>query len=57
MLSRYSHIRMEAKRKALAEVDLQRAAEKARREQGRATAQAKHNGAPVADVAQTLPIQ
>jgi hypothetical protein len=31
MLSRYSHIRMEAKRKALAEVDRQRAADKAQR--------------------------
>jgi hypothetical protein len=57
MLSRYSHIRMEAKRKALAEVDRQRAADKAQREKGRATAQAKRNGARVANVAQTLPIQ
>jgi len=48
---------MEAKRKALAEVDRQRAADKAQREKGRATAQAKRNGAPVANVAQTLPIQ
>jgi hypothetical protein len=34
-----------------------RAADKAQREKGRATAQAKRNGAPVANVAQTLPIQ
>jgi hypothetical protein len=32
MLSRYSDIRMEAKRKALAEVDRQRAADNAQRE-------------------------
>jgi integrase len=57
MLSRYSHIRMEAKRKALAEVYRQRAADKAQREKGRATAQAKRNGASVANVAQTLPFQ
>jgi hypothetical protein len=57
MLSRYSHIRMEAKRKALAEVDRQRAADKAQREKGRATAQAKRNGASVANVVPTLPIQ
>lgn len=57
MLSRHSHVRMEAMRKTLAEVDRQRAAEKAQREKGRATAQAKHDGASVANVAQTLPIQ
>jgi integrase len=57
MLSRYSHIRMNAKRKALAEVNRQRVADKAQREKGRATAQAKRNDAPVANVAQTLPIQ
>jgi hypothetical protein len=57
MLSRYSHVRNEAKRKALAEVDRQRAADKAQREKGRATGQAKRNGAPVSTVAQMLPIQ
>ena len=57
MLSRYSHIRMEAKRKALAEVDRQRAADKAQRETARGTTQAKRNDAPMANVAQTLPIQ
>jgi hypothetical protein len=57
MLSRYSHIRMEAKRKALAEVDRQRASDKVQREKGRATAQAKRNGVPVANAAQTLPVQ
>ena len=57
MLSRYSHIRMEAKRKALAEVDRQRAADKAQCETGRATAQAKRDGAPVSNVAQTASVQ
>jgi integrase len=57
ILSRYSHIRMEAKRKALAEVDRQRAADKAHREKERAPAQTNCNGAPVANVAQTLPVQ
>jgi integrase len=57
MISRYSHIRMEATRKALAEVDRQRAADNVQREKARATAKSKRNGAPVANVAQTLPIQ
>jgi integrase len=57
MLSRYSHIRMEAKRKALGDVNRQRAADKAQREKGRATTQAECNGAPVANVAQTASVQ
>ena len=57
MLSRYSHIRMDAKRKALAEVDRQRAGDKAQREKERATAQATRGDTPVANVARTLPIQ
>jgi hypothetical protein len=48
---------MEAKRKALAEVERQRAADRAQRENGRATTPAKRNGAPVANVEQILPIQ
>ena len=51
MLSRYSHIRMEAKRKALAEVDRQRAADKAQREK------AQPHAAAVNNVAQPLPVQ
>jgi integrase len=51
MLSRYSHIRMEAKRKALAEVDRQRAADKAQREKAQRHAAAGNNVAP------TLPVQ
>jgi hypothetical protein len=57
MLNQYSHIQMEAKRKALVEVDRQRAADKAQREKGRATAQANHEGAPVANVVQTATVQ
>jgi integrase len=51
MLSRYSHIRMEAKRKALAEVDRQRAADKAQREK------AKRHAAATANIAPAVPIQ
>ena len=51
MLSRYSHIRMEAKRKALAEVDRQRAAGKAQREK------AQRHAATVNDVARAHSIQ
>ena len=50
MLSRYSHIGMEAKRKALAEVDRQRAADKAQREK------AQRHAAAVDNVAQPLPV-
>jgi integrase len=51
MLSRYSHIRMEAKRKALTEVDRQRAADKAQREETQ-----PHAG-DVNSVAPGLPVQ
>lgn len=51
MLSQYSHIRMEAKRKALAEIDHQRAAKKAEREK------AQRHAAAVDSVAQPLPVQ
>jgi hypothetical protein len=51
MLSRYSHIRMEAKRKALAEVDRQRAANKVRREK------AQRHAAPAANSASVQSIQ
>jgi hypothetical protein len=57
-LSSYSHTLMDAKRKAMAEVDRQRAVDKAQREKGRVrTTQEKRNGAPVANVAPTLAIQ
>jgi hypothetical protein len=50
--SRYSHIRMEeAKRKALAEVDRQRAPDKAQREK------AQPHAAAVNNVAHPLPVQ
>jgi integrase len=51
MLSRYSHIRLEAKRKALVSVDRQRAADKAQREK------AQPHAAAVNNVAQPLPVQ
>jgi integrase len=51
MLSRYSHIRMEAKRKALGDVNRQRAADKAQREK------AQPHAAAVNNVAQPLPVQ
>jgi integrase len=51
MLSRYSHIRMEAKRKALAEVNRQRAADKAQREK------AQRHAGDVNNVAPTLAVQ
>jgi integrase len=51
MLSRYSHIRMEAKRKALAEVERQRAADKAQREE------AQRHAATVNSVAQPTAVQ
>jgi integrase len=57
MLSRYSHIRMEAKRKALAEVDRQRAADKAQRATAKAKIPAAPADAPVANVAQAVTVQ
>jgi hypothetical protein len=57
MLSRYSHIRMEAKRKALAEVDRLRAADNAARKESAAKVQAQRNAATAASVAPKLPVQ
>ena len=58
MLSRYSHIRMEAKRKALEEICArQAAAELATRKKLDAQAQALLDGATSANVAPTLPNQ
>lgn len=58
MLSRYSHVRNEAKRKALEVVAArQRAAEDAARKQAKEQAEAAPAGATPAHVAQTLPIQ
>jgi integrase len=56
MLSRYSHIRVEAERKTLEEIALrQRAAEEAARK--KLAAQAQRHAATAANVAITLPIQ
>jgi hypothetical protein len=57
MLERYSHIRMEAKRKALAEVDRLRAAGNAARKETAAKAQAQRNAAAAVNVAPALPVQ
>jgi hypothetical protein len=58
MLSRYSHVRNEAKRKALEEIYArQTAAEAATRRKRDALAQAKQPGATEGGVAPPLPIQ
>jgi hypothetical protein len=57
MLSRYSHIRMQAKREALEEVGRRRAAEEVARKQSHAQAQAQQHAATAASVAPTLPVQ
>jgi hypothetical protein len=58
MLSRYSHVRNEAKRKALEEIaSRQRAAEAATRKKLDAQAQAQQNGANPASVAPKQAIQ
>jgi integrase len=57
MLSRYSHIRMQAKRDALEEVGRRRAAEDAARKQSHAQAQTQQHAATAANVAQPLPVQ
>jgi len=57
MLSRYSHIRMQAKRRALAEIDRLRTAGNAARKKLGAQAQAQRNAATTANVAPTLPVQ
>ncbi|MDR3717522.1 MAG: hypothetical protein P4K98_01890 [Bryobacteraceae bacterium] len=56
-LSRYSHIRMQAKRNALEEVDRLRAADKAERAEAKANVPATAANAPVVNVAPALPIQ
>jgi integrase len=57
MLSRYSHVRNEAKRKALDEIaSRQRAAEDAARKKADAEAKAKRDDATLATVAQALPV-
>jgi hypothetical protein len=55
MLSRYSHVRLEAKRKALEEIDRRCAAEDATRK--KLGAQAQHHAATAANVAPIQPIQ
>jgi hypothetical protein len=57
MLSRYSHIRMQAKRKALEEIERRRAAEDEtrRRRDAQAQARARQKSATLACVADTLP--
>jgi hypothetical protein len=57
MLSRYSHIRMQAKREALEELARRRAAENATRKQSDAQAQAQQHAATAANVARALPVQ
>ena len=57
MLSRYSNIRNEAKRKALAEVDRQRVADSVQRAKAKAKVPAAPADAPVANVAQTATVQ
>jgi hypothetical protein len=57
MLSRYSHIRMQAKSEALEELARRRAAENATRKQSDTQAQAQQHAATAANVARALPVQ